>query len=61
MLQLQRKTQGTPHNSQQSNTRSHQERQALMVTSKFAQPGTITKGAPQGTITKGALHERPHV
>ena len=60
MLQLQQQPQGTPHNSQRSNTLTHQERQAPTVTSKGDQLGTITKGAPQGIITKGALHERQH-
>ena len=61
MLKLQRKTQGTPHNSQQSNTRPPQQQQSPTVTSKGAQPGTITKGDPQGTITKGAFHKQRHV
>ena len=61
MLHLQQKTQGTPHISQQSNIRPHQERQEPTVASKGDQLGTITKGAPHGTITKGALHEWQHM
>ena len=61
MLQLQQKTQGTPHNIQKSNTRTHQEQKEPTVTSKGDQLGNITKGAPHGTITNGALHKQLHV